>query len=294
MHIEECKSGLMSTLSARKIDLHCHSRFSDGRLTVAELIDRAHNMQVDVLAITDHDTVEATEVAKAYQATQSRPLTLIPGIELSTKWHNFEIHIVGLNMNIHDELFQKRLLQQQASRDERAQRISDKLAKAGFADCLQDAAALAGEGQITRAHFARVLLNRGVVDEMQKAFDKYLGKGERAYVTSQWIDITTAIRWISEAGGKAVLAHPCLYDMSTKWLRRLLAEFKAAGGHGMEVIHGNLDPQRRQLLAGLCAEHELQASAGSDFHMPGRWTELGKNLTLPPELVPIWHDWDLN
>lgn len=284
----------MSTTERLKIDLHSHTTFSDGHLSVIELIDRAHNMQLDVLAITDHDTLAGLAPAHAYQAKQRRKLHIVDGIEISTRWHSFEIHVVGLKLDIENKLFQKRLLQQQARRDERAERIAAKLAKAGFADCLADAKQLAGEGQVTRAHFARVLVQRGVVDHMQKAFDKYLGKGKRAYVTANWIDLATAVEWIQQAGGQAVLAHPYQYDMTMKWLRRLLTDFKAANGDAIEVIHGsNLDAQRRKMLATLCREYGFKASVGSDFHLPGRWTELGKNLSLPDELVPIWQDWTM-
>src|SRR5690606_10967657 len=103
--------------------------------------------------------------------------------------------------------------------------------------CFDDARQMAGVGQVTRAHFARVLVNRGVVDTPEKAFKKYLGKGQRAHVKPIWISIEQAISWIHDAGGKAVLAHPGHYDLSAKWLRRLIVEFKQSGGDGMEVIH---------------------------------------------------------
>ena len=102
-----------------------------------------------------------------------------------------------------------------------------------------------------------------------------------------------AIEWIHDAGGKAVLAHPGHYDLSTKWLKRLVAEFAQASGDGMEVIHSHLSPEKKLLLTDLAEEHQLCASAGSDFHYPNRWTELGKNLKLPAQLMPIWHDWKL-
>ncbi|WP_194362596.1 PHP domain-containing protein [Neptunicella marina] len=274
-----------------KIDLHCHSHFSDGRLSIEELIDRAHNMQVDVLAITDHDTVAGIQSAMNYQSGQKRAMTLIPGVEISTGWHNFDIHILGLNLDYRDARLIERLELQGQSRDERARKIAEKLEKAGVAGCYERAREIAGVGQITRAHFARVLLEKGVVDSLEKAFKKYLGKGERAHVKPQWIDIPTAIKWIHDAGGKAVLAHPGHYDLSAKWLRRLIVEFKQSGGDGIEVIHSHLSPQRKQQMVDYATEYQLEASAGSDFHFPNRWTELGKNLSLPEQVVPIWHNW---
>jgi predicted metal-dependent phosphoesterase TrpH len=189
--------------------------------------------------------------------------------------------------------FLARLDQQSKERDRRAQQMSDKLAKVGIDNVFEQAKTLAGKGQITRAHFARVLVDRRVVKDFNDVFKKYLGKGKKAHVKPQWIDMAEAIKWIQDAGGKAVIAHPGHYDMTTKWLKRLVEEFADAGGDGMEVIHSHLTPERKKLLADIAAEHNLQASSGSDFHYPNRWTELGKNLSLPEQLVPIWHDWEL-
>lgn len=274
-----------------KIDLHSHTHFSDGTLSPKELIERAHNMQVDVLAITDHDTVESIAEAEAFQLTQKRPLKIVPGVEISTSWHNFDIHILGLNVDYQNPLFIERLEQQSQRREDRALLIDSKLRKAGVEGVYEKAKALAGKGQITRAHFARVMVSQGIVKDMDAVFKKYLGKGKRAHVKPQWMSIAEAVEWIKEAGGKAVLAHPGHYDMTTKWLRRLLNEFRDAGGDGMEVVHSHLSPERKKLLAELANEYGLLGSAGSDFHYPNRWSELGRNLTLPEGLQPVWHDW---
>jgi len=277
-----------------KIDLHSHTHYSDGHLSPKELIDRAHNMQVNVLAITDHDTVDGIQEAMDYQSSQKRSMQILSGVEISTSWHNFDIHILGLNVDHNDQQFLARLEQQSKERDRRAQQMSDKLAKVGIDNVFEQAKTLAGKGQITRAHFARVLVERRVVKDFDAVFKKYLGKGKKAHVKPQWIDMAEAIMWIQDAGGKAVLAHPGHYDMTTKWLKRLVEEYADAGGDGMEVIHSHLTPERKKLLADIAAEHNLQASSGSDFHYPNRWTELGKNLSLPEQLVPIWHDWSLS
>ena len=277
-----------------KIDLHSHTYYSDGQLSPKELIDRAHNMQVDVLAITDHDTVDGIPEALTYQSLQKRPLQIMPGVEISTSWHNFDIHILGLQVDHNNDIFLQRLAAQSAERDRRAQQISDKLAKVGIDNVFTEAKALAGVGQVTRAHFARVLVSRQLVNDMEAAFRKYLGKGKKAHVKPQWISMQEAIQWIQDAGGKAVLAHPGHYDLTTKWLKRLVAEFAQVGGDGMEVIHSHLSPEKKKLLADLALENNLLASSGSDFHYPNRWTELGKNLTLPAQITPIWRDWNLS
>lgn len=273
------------------IDLHSHTTHSDGALSPQELVMRAQQMQVDVLAITDHDTVSAISVAKEYAQKNDIKLEIVTGVELSTSWHGFDIHILGYNMDIDDPVLLKRLAAQLQERDERAKRICDKLAKCGIENVYEDALNHANGAQISRNHIANVLVDRQVCATHQLAFSKYLGKGKRAYATPKWITIQTAVEWITQAGGQAVIAHPSHYDMSTKWLRRLTTEFKAAGGVAMEVTHPNMQKQTKSLLLEVALSSELLGSAGSDFHAPGRWTELGRRLDISEQVKPIWHNW---
>ena len=274
-----------------KIDLHSHTKYSDGHLTPEELVLRAHTMQVDVLAITDHDTVAGLAAAHQTQASQKRALKIIDGVEISTSWHGFDIHVVGLNVDRNNAKFLQQLAQQANTREERAERIADKLTRCGFEGVLPRAKALAGVGQITRAHFARVLVNNYGVGTMDAAFKKYLGKGKRAAVKAHWPDIETAIEWIHGAGGQAILAHPAHYDMTAKWLRRLVAYFADAKGDAIETAFPGISKEKQALINELAVSHHLLASAGSDFHFPSRWTELGKNLGINSALTPIWHNW---
>lgn len=276
-----------------KIDLHCHTRCSDGTLSVEELIDRAHTLQVDVLAITDHDDVRAFERAKQYQASQKRALQLISGVEISTYWHSFEIHIVGLNFDPAHPAMQDFLQQQSEIRLQRATKIAEKLETCGYVGLFEKVVQMVGEGQITRSHFARVLVRDHGIKDMQGAFDKLLGKGKKAYVKPHWPTIEQAVDVIVKAGGKAVIAHPGHYGMSSKWMRRLITEFKRVGGVGFEVVHTKLSPAVNRQMALFATEYSLEASAGSDFHGPSRWCELGRKLALPEGLTPIWHDWNL-
>ena len=276
-----------------KIDLHSHTTFSDGRLTPAELIQRAQTMQVDVLAITDHDSTYGLADAHAAAQEHYPALRIIDGVEISTRWHSFEIHIVGLNIDTGHPALQAFLADQQRKREERAAKIADKLAKCGFEGTLERARRYAGVGQITRAHFARVLVDNFQVATLEKAFKLYLGKGKRAAVKAEWPDIAAAVKVIQQAGGRAVLAHPIHYDMTTKWLRRLIAEFAEAGGDAAEVVFPGMSAEKQALLHSIVAEYELLASAGSDFHFPGRWTELGRCQLKSDTLTPVWHDWNL-
>ena len=278
-------------LSNLRVDLHSHTNCSDGVLTPQELIERAVNFQIDVLAITDHDTVAGLASAKQTIVDKNIPLTLIDGIEISTQWQGFEIHIVGLNIDANNSVLQSLIFEQQARREARAITIGEKLAKCGFDDVYPQAKALAGEGSITRAHFGKVLLQRGIVSKMQAAFDKYIGKGKSAYVKPNWCSIDEAVSVIHAAGGVAVMAHPIRYDLSSKWLRRLIVHFKTAQGDGLEVVLPQMNNEQRKLMLSFCSEYDLHASMGSDFHQPSRWSDLGRNLRMPEDAKPIWQIW---
>jgi len=289
-NVEE--NSLFSFTEDHRIDLHSHTSCSDGSLTPQELVERAVNFQLNALAITDHDTTSALSVARNYITEKNLPLMLINGIELSTAWQGFEIHIVGLNINADYEGLKTLISQQQKLREQRAISMGEKLAKCGFNDVYSQAKAIAGEGSITRAHFAKVLLQQGHVTTMQKAFDKYIGKGKRAYVKPNWCSIEEAVAMIHGAGGSAVMAHPIRYDLSAKWLRRLIVEFKAVKGDALEIVLPQMAPQQRELMLNYCLEYDLHASMGSDFHFPSRWSDLGRNLRMPEKATPVWSLWN--
>jgi len=286
----------MSTADSRdfstlRVDLHSHTKCSDGGLTPIELINRAVNFQIDVLAITDHDTVAALDIANQYIKQEKLSLTLIDGIEISTTWQGFEIHIVGLNIDKNHPALTKLVETQQMAREQRALSIGEKLEKCGVKDIYQQAKVRAGDGSITRAHFAKVMFENGYVSTMQKAFDKYIGKGNRAYVKPNWCTIEQAVDIIHQAGGCAVMAHPIRYDLSAKWLRRLIVDFKSVNGDALETVLPQMNNEQRQRMLNYCLEYDLHASLGSDFHYPSKWSDLGRNLTLPEKSNPVWQLW---
>ncbi|KPV96071.1 Error-prone DNA polymerase [Pseudoalteromonas sp. P1-9] len=274
-----------------KFDLHSHTYYSDGKLSPEDLVERAVEKGVDILAITDHDTVKALPIAQQHIDKNALPLTLVKGIEFSTKWESFEIHIVGLNIDVENSTLACLIAEQTGKRATRAEKMAEKLEKRGFENVLEQAKALANKGQLTRAHFAQVIQTQGAAKTLQGVFKKFLVRGKPGYVTSEWCDIATAVKAIKAAGGQAVLAHPSRYKLSNKWLRRLLEEFKHAGGDGIEVALPQQAPSDRQFLAQLADEYQLLSSQGSDFHFATNWLELGKNLYLPKASVPIWQDW---
>lgn len=272
-------------------DLHSHTTASDGLFSPTELVQRAVEKGVTVLAITDHDSIAGLMEAHQVIASQSLPLQLINGVEISTAWQGFDIHIVGLNMQTDNPMFLQLLALQKESRESRAQEIARRLAKAGIVDALEQTRRLANGAGLTRAHFARYLVECGKVNSIAKAFSKYLAKGKTAYVSPQWCTIEQAIMAIQAAGGKAILAHPTRYDLSGKWLRRLIVDFKNAGGDGIEVSLSQQSPDQRAQIARHAIEQQLLASVGSDFHQPCGWLELGRNLWLPEGLEPVWLHW---
>jgi hypothetical protein len=278
-------------ITSQRYDLHTHTYFSDGQLSPQELIDRAVNFQVDCIAITDHDTTAALDIAAGYILEKNYPIKLINGVEISTQWHGFDIHVVGLAINPAQVSIKQLLLTQQQCRMTRAQQIAAKLEKAGFADIYQQAKSYTSTDIITRAHFARALTERGVVSQPQQAFNKYLGKGKRAYVAPQWCTITQAVSAIHDAGGVAVLAHPIRYDLTAKWRRRLIVDFKSANGDALEAALPQMNENQRRLITQYCLEYNLLASVGSDFHYPTRWSDLGRRLTIADQLTPVWSCW---
>ncbi|ETS30646.1 phosphatase [Photorhabdus temperata] len=274
-------------------DLHSHTTASDGSLSPSELVERAVAMGVNVLAVTDHDTTNAIPLAHEHIRNHHLPLKLIPGVEISTLWENMEIHIVGLNIDIQAIAITELLGKQAELRKARGIEIGRRLAKVGIPDAWAGASQLAGGGQVTRSHFARYLIKIGKEPTIAKVFKKYLAKGKIGYVPPQWCTIEQAIDAIHQSGGQAVIAHPGRYDLSAKWLKRLIVWFKQHGGDAMEVAQCRQAPNERKHLGQLSREYDLMASLGSDFHQPCSWIELGRKLWLPGDVIPIWRNWSL-
>ncbi|MFH8134653.1 PHP domain-containing protein [Pantoea osteomyelitidis] len=269
-------------------DLHSHTQASDGLLTPEALVQRAVSMRVGVLAITDHDTVAGVLAAQEAATRLALPLKVIAGVEASTLWENHEIHIVGLNIDIDHPVMVSFLAQQSDLRQARAELIAERLAKAQIPDALAGAQRLAGDGVLTRGHFARYLVELGKADNLAQVFKHYLARGKTGYVPPQWCTIKQAIDAIHHSGGYAVLAHPGRYGLSAKWLKRLIAHFTQEGGDAMEVAQCQQAPNERSQLAQYARDNGLAASQGSDFHQPCPWIELGRKLWLPGGVEPIW------
>lgn len=271
-----------------RYDLHCHSYYSDGALSPADLIQRACEQGVTHLALTDHDSVDGVSEAQAFIEQHRLPIELIVGTEITCSWEGFEIHLVALNFSADASSMKELLMQQQQCRRDRYQAMVAKLHKAGIDVQPPMAQAMT---MPTRKHLADALVDGGWVSSFETAFRRYLGKGQQAYVATQWVTLADAVTAVAAAGGVTVIAHPHAYQLSNKWLRRLLTHAKDVGVTGVEVAIGTQSPGQREALATFAEEIGLAASVGSDFHYPARWRELGKNLCLPERCVPIWTLW---
>ncbi|WP_441842989.1 RNase RNM [Pseudescherichia vulneris] len=285
-------AALSDTNYAIIYDLHSHTQASDGLLTPEELVHRAVEMRVGTLAITDHDTTSAIPAAQAEILRAGLNLTLINGVEISTLWENHEIHIVGLNIDIAHPAMVTLLEEQKARRQARAMQIGERLEKAHIPGAWEGALRLANGGAVTRGHFARFLIESGKASDVAGVFKKYLARGKTGYVPPQWCTIKQAIDVIHHSGGKAVVAHPGRYDLSAKWLKRLLAHFAEQGGDAMEVAQCQQAPNERTQLAAYAQQFGLMASQGSDFHQPCPWIELGRKLWLPAGVEAVWQLWE--
>lgn len=268
-------------------DLHCHSTASDGALSPTELVWRAQSQGVTDLALTDHDTTAG--LSEAATAARAAGIRLINGIELSASYHNQCLHIVGLAIDPEHPGLQAGIREQHQLRRQRAQAIAAKLAKKGIQGAYEAVSQAAGNGEITRSHFADFLLAQGHVTTQQEAFDQYLSQGKSAFVPTQWASLELVVQWIRDAGGVAVLAHPLRYKLSHKWINKVLDAFKQAGGLGVEVVTGRASVDDIRMSQQYAVKHGLWASVGSDFHSPDNpWVELGRLAPLPANVKPIW------
>jgi predicted metal-dependent phosphoesterase TrpH len=272
-------------------DLHTHSTASDGTLSPSELVKRAHEYGVDVLALTDHDTTEGIE--EAGQTALRLGMDLIPGVEISVNWDPYVIHVVGLGVDTGCQELQQGLLRLRQQRQERAVEMGRRLEKKGIFGAYEGAKDLCNGRLISRTHFARFLVDKGYVDDVSKVFSKFLVSGKPGYVPGNWASLKEVISWIKTAGGQAVIAHPARYPFTRTKLRTLIGEFKELGGDAIEVVSGNYTRDNCFTMARHAIDFELMGSVGSDFHGPEHSRiELGRAMDLPEQVMPIWHNWN--
>ena len=272
------------------IDFHTHSTASDGALDPLALVQRAADRGIDAFAITDHDTVAGYRRARAQLENGDGVPALVPGVELSCRWSGTTIHVVGLGMDIDHPVLAAGLHRLDEARRERGVEIAERLARRGMPGSLEGALAVAGDSQLGRPHFARWMVAQGHVESANEAFDRYLGQGKTGDVKAFWPELAEVTGWIVDSGGIAVMAHPLKYRYTRTKLKRLLVDFQAAGGQGMELICGpGHKAEQRQQLERLARELKLFVSAGSDFHRDGPYApELGVELRHLAGFPGVW------
>lgn len=247
-----------------RIDLHLHTTYSDGSLPPAEVVALAHQAGVSALAITDHDIMDG--LPEATDAGRRLGIEVIPGIELSSRYADGELHILGYFLNAQDPVLGERLAQVRANRHARNPQIIAKLNELGLAITYEEVRALAGTDAVGRPHIARVLMNKRHVTSAKEAFDRYLAAGKPAYVPRVLPDPVEAITWIREAGGVPVLAHPLWIPEKTETLHALCRRLKDAGLMGIEVHYSTHKPWQTTQFLELARQLDLLVTGGSDFH----------------------------
>mgnify|MGYP002855702338 CR=1 FL=1 len=251
----------------KRVDLHTHSTCSDGTFTVKELIDYAHEKDLAAIALTDHDTTKGLDEAISYCGENYPDMEFVPGIEFSTVNEGKDIHIVGLYINHHNTEFADSLQRFKNSRTERNIKMCDKLKnEAGIDITYDDLLEAFPNTSITRAHYAKYMLEKGYVNSRQEVFDKYIGDHCPYFVPRENILPEQAIQQILIAGGIPILAHPVLYHMSDARLDALVARLKAAGLMGIEAIYSTYKAYEERQIKELAAKYDLLISGGSDFH----------------------------
>lgn len=269
-------------------DLHCHSTASDGLLAPRDLVRRAHANGVGLLALTDHDELAGLAAARAEAA--ARGVRFVNGAEISVSWQDQAVHIVGLGFDAAHPALVAGLAQVRGGRDARAQRMSDDLARIGIRGVYDGALKYAGNpALISRAHFARYLVEIGIARDVANVFEHYLVRGKPGFVEHEWASLEDALAWIHGAGGLAVIAHPGRTRVSKAELTRLFGCFKDLGGEAIEVVSGTQAGADALEYARVARHYGFLASRGSDFHGPSESpVDLGRAEILPAGLLPVW------
>ena len=274
--------------SSINADLHCHSTISDGTLCPSALAARARGNGVQLWALTDHDEISGQR--EAATAAQAQGLDYLTGVEISVTFANTTVHIVGLGFDFDDAPLAYGLQETRGGRGTRAQDMAQQLALAGIPGAYEGALRYAGNPQlISRTHFARYLVEQGVCHDTSEVFRRFLTEGKPGFVPHRWARLGDAVRWIREAGGVAVIAHPARYDLTPTEEYALFSEFSQHGGQAVEVVTGSHTPAEYAIYADMAREFGLAASRGSDFHSPQEsHTDLGQLPPLPTGLTPVW------
>jgi len=247
-----------------RIDLHLHTTHSDGSFSPTEVLRLAHMAGVTALAITDHDIVSG--IPEAITAGAELGIEIIPGVEISSRVGNSELHILGYCLRWQDPELNRRMAALRESRHNRNPQIIDRLRALGLEVTYEEVRALAGTDSVGRPHIARLLMDKQYVTSAKDAFDRYLSEGRPAYVARELPTPADAVSWIRAAGGVAVLAHPTWAKVSGEGLNTLLTTLKGDGLGGIEVHYSTHTKRQTTEYLDLAKRLDLLVTGGSDFH----------------------------
>jgi len=253
-----------------RIDLHMHSRFSDGLNTPTELVEISSALGLAAISLTDHDCLDG--VNEALEAGREHDLEVLAGVELSCEFAGRDLHVLGYGVDQNHQQFQSMLSRFRETRYERGLKIIDKLHDLGVTIDREEVLKKGGKGALGRPHIAAVLVEKGVVSSAGEAFEKYIAEGGPAYVPKHRLTPAEAVSHIRAAGGLAFIAHPGVFLENMNELEILLA----AGFDGIEVFHPKHGANTTRRLTAVARDHGLLISGGSDYHgFPSRDLPLG-------------------
>lgn len=246
------------------IDLHVHSNASDGSLTPTEVADEAMRMGLSAIALTDHDTIDG--IPEILEYTKDKPLEVVPGIELSCYYNNREVHILGFYMDYANPALNEELSELKIAREGRNLKMVELMQADGLPVTMEKLLHGNPDSVITRAHFARVLVEEGVCKDKEAAFKKYIGIGCKYYLPKPQVTCETAMRILTTYSKGAFLAHPLLYHLGYAQIEELLIYLKSLGLKGVEAYHSSNNAYESDKLRSMAMKLGLGISGGSDFH----------------------------
>ncbi len=246
------------------IDLHVHSNASDGSFTPSQLADLAIDAGLRAIALTDHDTIDGISEIMAY--TKAKPLEVVPGIELSCYYQNREVHILGFYVDYENPDLEQELEVLKKAREGRNIKMVELMQKDGIPVTMEKLLHGNPNSVITRAHFARVLVEEGVCKDKEVAFRKYIGIGCKYYLPKPQVTCETAMNILTKYSKAAFLAHPLLYHLGYRQIEELLVYLKSLGLRGLEAYHSSNNAYESDRLRQIAQNLNLEISGGSDFH----------------------------
>jgi len=270
-----------------KVDLHNHSYYSDGVFSPSEVVRLADEAGCDLFALTDHDTTDGLNEAR--KTADKLSVDLVYGVEISAFWRNMAIHIIGLDIDINNDILQAGLFHNQQLRKERAEKIALGLWQAGIKDALEKTQALSKTNMLTRTHFAQMLIGEGYCKDMKSVFRRFLTGKKPGASRVEWRSFDEVVGWIHAAGGQAVLAHPFRYQMTQTKIKNMLMDFKEVLGDGVEVVTATSTDEEITLSNQWAKECKLLSSCGSDYHgWSNQRIQIGCLKDLPNLDNAIW------